>query len=165
MQYFNAPWSRSLTLTTATVSAFCLAVSLAEFFVLDPLRQDNPLVWLILLPVLTVVVSLLFTVRGYSLAPGRLGIQRLLWQTRLPLQGLQSARHEPAALERSLRLFGNGGLFSYTGVFRSAALGRYRAYLTDHQRAVVLRFAGRTLVVSPEDPAAFVQALALPAPA
>jgi hypothetical protein len=54
-------------------------------------------------------------------------------------------------------LFGNGGLFSFTGVFRSPKLGRYRAYVTDPARTVILRFAERIAVVSPEDPDAFVR--------
>ena len=60
---------------------------------------------------------------------------------------------------RWLRLFGNGGLFSYHGWFWNRRLGRYRLYATDPERAVVLRFARRTIVVSPGEPAAFVRAL------
>ncbi len=66
---------------------------------------------------------------------------------------------DPDALRGSIRLFGNGGMFSFTGLFRSPKLGRYRAYVTDPARTVTLRFADRVVVVSPSDPAAFVRDL------
>ena len=56
----------------------------------------------------------------------------------------------------SLRLFGNGGIFSITGLFRNRALGNYRAFVTDLKRTVVLRFPERIIVVSPECPEKFV---------
>jgi len=59
----------------------------------------------------------------------------------------------------SIRLFGNGGLFSFSGFFRNQALGIYRAYVTDPALTVVLVFAERTLVISPVQPEAFVKRL------
>ena len=67
-------------------------------------------------------------------------------------------------MRRSIREFANGGLFSYTGGFHNSVLGSYRAFVTDHARTVVLRFpdraAGdRVVVLSPDDPEAFVARL------
>jgi hypothetical protein len=89
-----------------------------------------------------------------------LWVQRLVWRTRLPLAGLQSAQLVPDAMQRSLRTFGNGGLFSFTGFYRNRALGAYRAFVTDPHRTVVLRFPDRTVVVSPSEPETFIQDLA-----
>jgi hypothetical protein len=55
-------------------------------------------------------------------------------------------------MRRSLRLFGNGGLFSITGIFQNATLGRYRAFVTDPKQAVVLRYESRVVVLSPANP-------------
>ena len=71
-------------------------------------------------------------------------------------EGLQSADLQPGALRGSLRLFGNGVLFSFTGLFWNRTLGKYRAFLTDPKRAVVLRLPPRTVVVSPDRPEQFV---------
>ena len=57
-------------------------------------------------------------------------------------------------------MFGNGGLFSFSGRFRNREVGPYRAFVTDWTRAVVLFVPGRAIVVSPADPAAFVRAVA-----
>jgi hypothetical protein len=99
----------------------------------------------------------LFCVRGYALSPGELRVKRLFWDTRISLHGLREAVFDPEATRRSIRLMGNGGLFAFTGWFRNTRLGRYRAFLTDPKRTVVLRFPGRTIVVSPHDPEGFIR--------
>jgi hypothetical protein len=38
-------------------------------------------------------------------------------------------------------------------------LGRYRAYATDASKSVVLKFGDKNIVVTPDDPKAFVEAL------
>ena len=60
---------------------------------------------------------------------------------------------------RSIRTFGNGGLYSFTGWFRNTALGAYRAFVTDPHRTVVLHFPTRTVVVSPSAPEDFVHVI------
>ena len=110
-----------------------------------------------LLPLAIVCGGILFTIRGYTVTPDALLVHRLFWATRLPLSGLHSAQIEPGAMRWSIRTFGNGGLFSFTGWFRNTTLGAYRAFVTDPHRAVVLHFAGRTVVVSPSAPEDFVR--------
>jgi hypothetical protein len=107
----------------------------------------------------TILLCALFVVRGYSIANGNLLIDRLFWKTRLSLRELRSVKFDPEATRRSIRTFGNGGFFSFTGYFRSKALGSYRALMTDHRRAVVLRFRSRTIVISPDRPEDFVKAV------
>jgi hypothetical protein len=58
----------------------------------------------------------------------------------------------------AIRTCGNGGLFSFTGWYWSRELRGHRAFVTDFNRTVVLRFKSRTIVVSPDDPEAFVKA-------
>ena len=62
-------------------------------------------------------------------------------------------------MRRSLRVWGNGGLYSVTGIYQNAALGRYRAFVTDPGQAVVLELPGRRIVISPADPPPFLQGL------
>ena len=86
-------------------------------------------------------------------------MHRLLWNTRLSLDGLKSAQFELGAMRWGIRC-GNGGFFSFTGLFYNHKLGFHRAFVTNHIRTVVLRFAKRTVVVSPADPEVFVRDLA-----
>lgn len=117
---------------------------------------------LCLLPVGVIPICALSVVRGYTVASGTLEIHRLLWTTRVSLEDLRDIRVEPDAMRGSLRLFGNGGLFSFTGWFRNRKLGVYRAFVTDTHRTVVLRSSKRTVVVSPADPEAFVRDVQAP---
>jgi hypothetical protein len=55
-----------------------------------------------------------------------------------------------------MRTTGNDGFFSITGRFWSRTLGWHRAFATDSSRAVVLRYADRTIVISPHDPQQFI---------
>lgn len=123
------------------------------------MRFDTTQFWAYLLPLALVFGTALFTVRGYSLTSDAILVHRLFWVTRLPRVGLQSARVEPEAFRGSIRTCGNGGLFSFSGWFRSPSLGSFRAFATNPKLAVVLRYADRTIVVSPADPESFVDEL------
>jgi hypothetical protein len=114
---------------------------------------------MIVLPVTVLVVSAFFVIRGYVLEEDSIWVQRLFWKTRIPLSELVSAEADPSAMSRSLRTFGNGGLFCFAGFFRNKTLGSYRAFAADPRNSVVLRFPHRTVVVTPEEPQRFVRAL------
>ena len=108
------------------------------------------------LPLFFFVPALLFIVSGYEVDRQNIRIRRLLWSTEFPMLGLSRIWHDPQAMRKSLRVWGNGGLYSISGLYQSKGLGRYRAFVTDPESAVVLVLGNRTIVVSPENPSAFV---------
>ncbi len=112
-----------------------------------------------LLPLLILLCALPFVVLSYTITPDALLVQRLFWNTRVPLAELQSARFDPGALRYSIRTCGNGGLYSFTGWYWNRQIGAYRAFATDPKRAVILKFARRTVVVTPDSPEDFVREL------
>jgi transcriptional regulator with XRE-family HTH domain len=118
-----------------------------------------PLGFFILIPYAIYAGCFLESIQSYAIEGKTLVVNRLLWKTRIPLDGLKMATAEKNAMKGSLRLFGNGGLFVYAGWFKNASLGSFRACATDTGRTVVLKFAEKTVVVSPDDPEAFVRAL------
>jgi hypothetical protein len=156
MKHFDAPWSRWLIVIPSLVAALSAGIVIGFIW-----SGHEVLPWVAGLPIAIIAGSAPFTIRGYTVTAGALLIHRLFWVTRLPLGGLQSARFEPDAMRGSIRLLGNGGLFSFTGWFRNRTLGTYRAFATDLHRTVVLRFASRTIVVSPSAPEAFADAIAI----
>jgi hypothetical protein len=151
MKKYAAPWSTSLIFMSSLATLVCMGAAVSVAFSSRP--------WIALLPLAIVCGSILFMIRGYTVTPDALLVHRLFWITRLPLSGLHSAQVEPEAMRRSIRMFGNGGLFSFTGRFRNAALGAYRAFVTDPHRTVVLHFPRATVVVSPSAPEDFVHDL------
>ncbi len=111
------------------------------------------------LPLLVLVASAFFIVRGYTVDSVELSVERLLTSTRVPLAGLSRAWFDPDVCTNSMRIFGNGGLFAYCGWFYSKRLGFYRAFATNLRNAVVLEFADRKVVVSPISPRILIEHL------
>src|SRR5690348_5669614 len=110
MSYFKAPWSRTLIVLSSLTTVLCLTVALWQWHTLAAMHIDTLRFWLALLPLALVLGAALFTVRGYSVAADEVLVHRLFWTTRLPRKEMQSARFEPEAIRRSIRIFGNGGL-------------------------------------------------------
>jgi hypothetical protein len=158
---YAAPWGKLLIWTSVVATAICVGVAIL-ITVVAPSDPDftGPIRWIVVLPVVIVLITLLFMVRGYEVTADEILVVRPFWSTRFERARLQSASVDPNALSGSLRLFGNGGLFSFTGLFWNSKLGRYRAYITDPSRSVILRFADRIVVISPADPDVFVRDVA-----
>jgi hypothetical protein len=161
---FGAPWGRSVKLATALAVFVLLAVLVISRLDLSGGPESLWVRWMV--PGFLLVIFggvALFNVRGFSIQGRELLIQRLLWQTRFPLDDLRAAYADPLAMKGSMRLAGNGGFLAITGWFRSRKLGWYRAFVTDPDRSVVMEFKERKFVVSPDDPEAFLGALGFPA--
>jgi hypothetical protein len=154
MKHYKAPWSVSLIVVSTLTTVVCFGVSCVIAW--------NVPGWLkleALLPLVIVAGSVPFTIRGYTVTTDAILVHRLFWDTRLPRAGLDSVQFEPKAMRWSIRLWGNGGLFSFTGFFRNKLLGGYRAFVTDPNKTVVLRYTSRTVVISPAEPEEFVSEL------
>ena len=160
MKIHQAPWGKSLIVVSSLLVVLSVlnVVGLPLFLVSIPQGFAVLAQWS--LPVI-VLGCVLFVIRSYAITEDAIFIRRLFWTTRLNRAGLKSAEVIPKAMSRSLRTCGNGGGFSFTGWYWSKQLGFYRAFVTDLDRTVVLRFETRTVVVSPSDPEEFVSELNL----
>jgi hypothetical protein len=116
----------------------------------------NDLTILLFLGFLILLATAILGIRSYRLTEEDLTIRHVGWSQHWSLRDLRDVKIRPGILTGSMRTMGIGGFFGYIGLFRSQLLGNYQAYVTDSSRAVVLRFNDDTLVISPEDPAAFV---------
>jgi hypothetical protein len=161
MTHFRAPWSKSLIVASTFATLVCLGVSYTLWTLLVDASLEPLRFWLTLLPLAITLICALFTIRGYSITNDTILVKRLFWTTRVPLDGLKSAVFDPDATRGSIRTFGNGGFFSFTGYFRNKQLGSYRAFMTDRRRAVVLRFLERVVVVSPDRPEDFAETISV----
>lgn len=165
MKHFSAPWGSPLRWMSLLATVACVSAALASAF----RPQWSLSAWSGILatagPLLVLAFAAPFVIRGYTVAGSALLIHRLLWDTRVPLQGLLSIESRPGAMSKSMRTCGNGGLYSFTGWYWSRSLGSYGAYVTDLTRTVVLRFKGRTIVVSPGSPDEFVACMSPHLPA
>jgi len=110
------------------------------------------------LPVL-LLGSALFAVRGYRIDAPTLTIERLFFSTCFSFSCLQQVIRDPQICRGALRIFGNAGLFSFTGLYQKKALGRFRLFATDLSKSVVLVTDEITLVVTPEATNEFIAEL------
>jgi hypothetical protein len=159
-EYKAASWPTSLKVVSIIGSLLVCAVSIGAIRAIPPYgfaHQFGTAVACV--PPTLLMGCLLFVVRSYSIQGGHVSIRRLFWSTNIPLLGIYDAVHDPAAIKGSLRIFGNGGLFGMTGLYWNKTLGRFRLFATDPAKAVVLRLHGRIVVISPEEPDAFLQEL------
>ncbi|MBB5210014.1 PH domain-containing protein [Microbulbifer hydrolyticus] len=155
---FSAPWSRQLALITLLCGVIMFGISGA---LLAKAPEQPPLMYQVgigLSPAIFLLCALC-AVRGYRLQGSDLFVVRPGWRTRVSLAAMESVSHDPEATSGSIRIFGNGGLFGFIGLFRNQKLGRYRAFATDLARTVVIRLPAQTIVVTPNDPKRFVEAL------
>jgi hypothetical protein len=147
---FSAPWGWKLKVSTAVA---CFVIGVPAVFQLAQGHVIGVVLAVVLLSMLP------FIVRGYTLTATHLEIHRLGWTTRLPLDGLRQVFARPGVMAWSWRIWGNGGVFAIHGWFSNGQLGRYRAFVTDPDRSVVLRWPETTVVISPGDPDRFVRAI------
>jgi hypothetical protein len=159
MNHYRAPWCKALIVVSVLATLLCFGIAFGTPLLPCPKHGGEIGMWFRWLPLTMVPICALFTIRGYTLVPDAILVHRLLWSTRLPRAGLQSATHDPNAMCKSLRTCGNGGFYSITGWYWSKTLKSYRAYVTDPRLAVVLRYEKRTLVLSPENPEEFALAV------
>lgn len=143
---FRAPWSWKLWTVTLAAGGG-LAIGLAV----------SGSLWVRVLLLGPWPVVLAFSVWGYSVQDGQVFVHHPGWATRLDLAGLQAVEAAPGIMRGSTMTFANGGLFGFVGHFRNGTLGAYRAYATKGENAVVLYLLENPVVVTPDDPAAFVE--------
>jgi hypothetical protein len=152
---FGAPWSRSLKAATLLAVVMLTVIAVAGMFVMPP-RLLLARCTMLGLPIGVLAISFLGMVSGYTLTATQLEVERPLWNTVFPLARLLSVAGDHEVFKGSVRVFGNGGIFSFTGLFWKRGLGFYRAFATDPGRAVVLKFRKRIIVVTPDDPQHFI---------
>ena len=69
----------------------------------------------------------------------------------------------PGSICCGIRLCGNGGLFAFTGLFWDRKYGKFRMYSTSasHKDCVMVETADKKIIISPENPDAWVSDCAL----
>jgi cytochrome c biogenesis protein CcdA len=146
-QTFRAPWGNVLKISTAVFTALIVVIMIIS----GKLG--------LLLGTLILAIGVLMIVRGYSVQAGQVIVHGLFWNKAYPLVDLCDIESQPFATVGSIRTFGIGGFFSFWGYYHNPTLGSYLSFVTDAANTVVLKFENARIVVSPDDPVAFVEAV------
>jgi len=156
MTFSIAPYDRTLKVVTALSCALLLAIAL---FTHAPIVVRG-------LMLLIVALSYAYSPKGYEAGDRSIVVKRLIGNVRIPLDGLREAR--PAASDDfsgCIRLWGNGGMFGYYGLYRTSRLCKCTWYVTDRSKAVIVVTDAKTVVLSPADVDGFLKAIGAPASA
>lgn len=144
----KAPWDWLLILMTTGVTMLLLGLNYFSTGTVSTL-----VTWSIILGALG------FGIFGYHIKDGRLKILRPGWSKDIDLSDIKSVEFIPHAMTGSVRTWGIGGMFGYVGYFRNSTLKSYKAYVTHRRKTVGLTTEEGEIVVSPDDPEAFVESL------
>jgi hypothetical protein len=156
---YGAPWGSTLKLATGIIIVMMLVI-IAIGVSSGPRDIISWYLVMVGIPLAIILVGMLFIIRGYELTDKKLLILRPGWRTTISLDGLESVTFKPGVMARSIRLWGNGGLFCFAGSFRNKELGTYRGYVNDGSKTVVLKFNDRNpVVISPDQPEQFAAEL------
>jgi hypothetical protein len=152
-EHFYAPWSTKLKVTTGIFAAVLVVAAVAAGG------------WGSAVIVGILIFAAAFAIRGYSVMDGKLLIHHLGLANKFDLSKLSKAEVSPGVTMGSARTMGIGGLLGFVGYFHNQILGSYKAYATNEFNTVVLVFGKETIVLTPDDPEAFVEAVKAASPA
>ncbi|MGO9261794.1 MAG: PH domain-containing protein [Bryobacteraceae bacterium] len=153
-QFFSASYDATTKVLTAAVCAILAAVVIVTGSMIAAG-----------IGALIVALSYAWSPRGYTISERSIFVKRFIGNARIPLDGIREARAATAEDFRgSIRLFGDGGLFGYYGVFRTSKLGKSNWYLTNRSHAVVVITGAKTALFSPDDTDGFLAAMRASAP-
>lgn len=110
--------------------------------------------------IIVTVLLVGFGIQSYRLEGQKLRVLRRFHSPVYDLAGLSSIEARPDTMRGSRKIYGNDGVGSISGVYQSKAQGRFRCYLSDTQKAVLITLAnGEKLVLSPEHTQPFIDAV------
>jgi len=149
----GSAFSASYDITTKAISAIACLVLIGAAVTAGSLA-------LACLALAVIVLSFAFSPRGYIVSREAVFIKRLIGSVEIPLFSLRDARAAVSDdLRGCIRVFGNGGLFGYYGLYRTSRLGMCRWYVTQRNHGVILVTGSKTVVVSPDDVDGFVNTI------
>ncbi|AWI08014.1 PH domain-containing protein [Ereboglobus luteus] len=160
-EFLPAPRAGRIMLITWVVLAIILCVTILDVVLFVPKTPDGggALALAMLAAVAGIMIVAWFCSRITSLeiSGQQLSIKMTFWSARYDLAGLRSIEPDADVFKGVMRSFGNGGWGAFHGWFRGKRAGKFRAYVTDTDRSVVLRWGTRCVVVSPRDTDYFIE--------
>lgn len=161
-RFFSCSLSRVMRISTVVCVVLEVGVIVA-FTIMGALRADASR-WIMFgvacLTVAILIVPLLFAPRRYRVSAEGVRVCRLGYDVVIPVGEIREmAIAAPGDLKGTIRTCGVGGYFGAWGMFWNPTLKSFWAWMTRSDTAVVMRkVKGTTVVVSPDEPAAFVRA-------
>jgi len=156
---FKAPYAKSLTRTFTVFSIFWIICAFALFPIMCGFYSMNPAhVFAYFAAFMAVYTLNCFVLPiSFSIKKGKLVVQHFIFATRYDLSALTNIEPRPDAMMGAMPL--SFPIIVSSAWYRSALLGTFRAFVNDEANIVLMEFGKKKILVSPDDPAAFVAAI------
>ena len=156
---FNASLDKLSKLVTAIIAITSLVLIVVG--VIKMQEDAQLLIFPISLLSVTLFITFLYAPLGYEINPQNISIIRRVNSFIIPRSEILSI--EPLSdddMGRAWRLFGNGGMFGYTGWFSSSKQGRMRWFVSQRKNYIAITLQNhKKYIVSPDDVDGFMQAM------
>lgn len=156
---FNASLDKLSKLVTAIIAITSLVLIVVG--VIKMQEDAQLLIFPISLLSVTLFITFLYAPLGYEINPHNISIIRRVNSFVIPRSEILSI--EPLSddeMGRAWRLFGNGGMFGYTGWFSSSKQGRMRWFVSQRKNYIAITLQNhKKYIVSPDDVDGFMQAM------
>ena len=156
---FNASLDKLSKLVTAIIAITSLVLIVVG--VIKMQEDAQMLIFPISLLSVTLFITFLYAPLGYEINPQNISIIRRVNSFVIPRSEILSI--EPLSddeMGRAWRLFGNGGMFGYTGWFSSSKQGRMRWFVSQRKNYIAITLQNhKKYIVSPDDVDGFMQAI------
>ncbi|MBT3983893.1 MAG: hypothetical protein HOE90_21230 [Bacteriovoracaceae bacterium] len=149
--YFKARWGNALK----AISIFCTLVLLSVpiiVYVAQSAQINATTTAVSLLSISALIGCIPFSVRGYRVETNELVILRTFHRDFIPIGEITSIEKIERLPKFTLRVFGNGGLFSFSGNYWSKGIGHFKAYVTNFDNLVMVTAAQKKMLISPDQP-------------
>jgi len=157
---YKASLDKTATIITIAVTIFLAVVIGGQYVIIKDAKRTTPF-YTTTACLLIYFLAFAFRPIQYVISEDELIIERPLINARIRREDIKSAEKiEKNKIKWSLRIFGVGGVFGYYGSFASFSLGRMTWYATRKDNPVLIKTAnGRKIIVTPNEPDAFVSEL------
>jgi len=164
MKSFDAPYDRF----TVFLTTFLLILMLGlPAFILLQTKGEGPTEGFLILGLVSLiifsVVIFTFLTRplAYQIQDGLLTIQSGIRSPKFKISEIAEVKiPQSDEMGFSIRTFGNGGLFGYTGFYQNSTFGEVEMFATRRNQYLVIRMkSGKTIVLTPDRPKEMMAAL------
>lgn len=153
---FKAPWPPKHRPWLAAAFAITLLMMMGTAFVLV-FTLDKTALYLCWAMDILFLLNLYTAVYGFNIRGGRLYVNHIGFASKYDLVKLTGMRADPKAMMGAMPL--SFPLIILSPWCRSPLSGTFRAFVTNEAHCVIMEFGKKKIVVTPDDPETFLQAI------
>ena len=154
---FKASLGTASKVITLIITLLFIGILISNFIWFE---ETNSAIFLIPVFIGIYAVCIFFMPLGYKITESEIVVERMLSSVRFKTDDVKSIQEiGKHTIAGSVRTFGNGGLFGFTGYFANSALGKMTWFVTRKDTLVLIDLLdGKKILISPNEPKEFMNA-------